>query len=47
MPASGLVTKDGRFVAETAGLYTLTASSGVFSDQKTIKVVPRSVGKKC
>ena len=45
LPASGLVTEDGRFVAETAGLYTLTASSGVFSDQKTIKVVPRSVGK--
>ncbi len=45
LPASGLVTEDGRFVAETAGLYTITATSGVFSDQKTIKVVPRSIVK--
>ncbi|MAQ74240.1 MAG: hypothetical protein CMG22_03250 [Candidatus Marinimicrobia bacterium] len=45
LPASGLVTEDGRFVAETAGLYTITASSGVFSDQKTLRVVPRAVEK--
>ena len=46
LPASGLVTDDGRFVAETAGLYTLTASSGGYSAQKTIKVVERDVKQK-
>ena len=45
LPAAGLVTDDGRFVAETAGLYTLIASSGGYSAQKTIKVVPRDVKK--
>ena len=45
LPASGLVTEDGRFVAETAGLYTLIASSNGYSAQKTIKVVPRDVKK--
>ena len=46
LPAAGLVTDDGRFIAETAGLYTLIASSGGYSAQKTIKVVPRNVQKK-
>ena len=46
LPAAGLVTDDGRFVAETAGIYTLIASSGGYSAQKTIKVVPRNVQKK-
>ena len=46
LPASGLVADDGRFVAETAGIYTLIASSGGYSAQKTIKVVPRNVQKK-
>ena len=45
MPASGLITDDGRFVAETAGFYAITASSGAYSDQKTVKVVPRAVEK--
>ena len=45
LPASGLITDDGRFVAETAGFYTITASSGAYSDQKTVKVVPRAVEK--
>ena len=45
LPAAGLVTDDGRFVAETAGLYTVIASSGGYSAQKTIKVVPRDVKK--
>ena len=45
LPASGLVADDGRFVAETAGIYTLIASSGGYSAQKTIKVVPRDVKK--
>ncbi|MGY8786920.1 MAG: LVIVD repeat-containing protein [Fidelibacterota bacterium] len=46
LPAAGLVTDDGRFVAETAGMYTLIASSGGYSAQKTIKVIPREVRKK-
>ncbi len=45
LPAAGLVTEDGRFVAETAGLYTLIASSNGYSAQKTIKVIPRDVKK--
>ena len=45
LPAAGLVTDDGRFVAETAGIYTLIASSNGYSAQKTIKVVPRDVNK--
>jgi len=43
LPAAGLVTADGRFVAETAGIYTVTAFSGGYSDQKTVRVVPRDV----
>ena len=46
LPASAQVTSDGRFVAETAGMYTVSASAGGYSAQKTIKVVPRDVGKK-
>ena len=45
LPAAGLITDDGRFVAETAGLYTLIASSNGYSAQKTIKVVQRDVKK--
>jgi len=43
LPAAGLVTEDGRFVAETAGIYTVTAFSGGYSDQKTVRVVPRDI----
>ena len=32
-------------MAETAGLYTIIASSGIYSDQKTLRVVPRNVKK--
>ena len=46
LPASGLVTDDGRFVAETEGLYTIIASSGGYSSQQTVKVLPRGVEKK-
>ena len=45
LPASGLITADGRFVAETAGVYTIVATSGTYSSQKSIKVVPRNVQK--
>ena len=46
LPASGQMSQDGRFVAETSGLYTIYASSGGYSAQKTIKVVPREVTRK-
>ena len=46
LPASAQITADGRFVAETAGMYTVSASAGGYSAQKTIKVVNREVNKK-
>ena len=46
LPASAQITSDGRFVAETAGMYTVSASAGGYSAQKTIKVVNRQVNKK-
>ena len=45
LPASGQMSQDGRFVAETSGLYTIYASSGGYSAQKAIKIVPRDVKK--
>ena len=44
-PASAQITLDGRFVAETAGMYTIYASSNGLIVNKTIKVVNRNVGK--
>ena len=46
LPASGLITQNGKFVAETAGIYTLTAQSSGFSASKKVKVVPRNVRKR-
>ena len=43
LPASAQITDKGKFVAETAGIYTVTAFSGGYSDQKTVRVVPRNV----
>jgi hypothetical protein len=43
--ASGLVTDDGRFVAETVGLYTISASFGGVFTSKVIKVVARDIQK--
>jgi hypothetical protein len=34
LPASAQITADGRFVAETAGMYTVSASAGGYSAQK-------------
>ena len=45
-PASGLITQDGKFVAETPGIYTLTAQSSGFSASKKVKAVPRNVRKR-
>lgn len=44
--ASGLIKQDGRFVADKAGIYTVTASCGVASAQKTLRIVPRNVSRK-
>ena len=46
LPASGLITQNGKFVAETPGIYTLTAQSSGFSASKKVKVVPRNVSKR-
>lgn len=44
--ASGLIKQDGRFVADEAGIYTVTAAAGVASASKTLKIVPRDVQRK-
>ena len=44
LPSSAQVTSDGRFVAETAGIYTVSASVNGFTKSQKIKVVPRDVG---
>ncbi len=46
LPAAGQITPDGRFVAETAGVYTIYASSGGFAVSKTIKISRRDVRQK-
>lgn len=46
LPASGQISGDGRFVAETAGLYTIRASSGGFTVSQAIKIVPRNIRKR-
>lgn len=44
--ASGLIKQDGRFVADEAGLYTITASSGQYVARKSVNVVKRDVKRK-
>ena len=44
--ASGLIKNDGRFVADEAGIYTITATSGPFAARKTVKILPRNVKRK-
>jgi hypothetical protein len=46
LPASALINKDGKFVAETPGIFTVIAQSGGYSATKTIEVVQRNVKKK-
>lgn len=41
-PSSGLITADGRFVADLPGEYTLLATSGTLSDRRTVIVEPRA-----
>ena len=45
LPAAGLINSSGKFVADTPGLFTVTAQSGGFIARKTIKVVPRNIKK--
>lgn len=44
--ASGMIQEDGRFVADVPGIYTVTATFGGISSQKTIKAIPRNVTEK-
>ena len=44
LPPSAQITDDGRFVAETAGMYTVSASTNGLTSSQTIEVVPREVG---
>ena len=45
LPASAQIMSDGRFVAETKGIYSIKVSSNGYNAQKTIKVGPRNVAK--
>ena len=42
LPASAQITADGRFVAETAGMYTVSASTNGFIKSETINSQPCS-----
>ncbi len=41
--ATGQIEQDGRFVAETPGLYTVLASSGPYVDRVTVNITPRNM----
>ena len=43
LPANAQVTQVGKFVAETAGIYTVRATTGGFTASKSVKVVPRNI----
>ena len=44
--ASGLIKQDGRFVADEAGMYTVTASCGTAAASETLKISARDVARK-
>ncbi|MDN5210653.1 hypothetical protein QQ020_01300 [Fulvivirgaceae bacterium BMA12] len=44
--ASGLIRQDGRFVADEAGLYTITASAGGYATRKAVEIEKRNVKRK-
>ena len=46
LPASAQITDKGKFVAETAGMYTITVQTNGLSVKKHIKVIPRNVRKR-
>lgn len=43
-PAGATIAQDGRFVAETPGLYTIVASTGTASASVNVRIEPRDVG---
>lgn len=43
--SSGLITEDGRFVADLAGEYTVLASAGGVATSETVSISPRNVRK--
>ena len=45
LPASGLVTPEGRFVAENPGEYTIYATSSGFTSSLKVKIEPRNIQK--
>lgn len=42
-PGSGLITEDGRFVADTPGEYTIVATSGNHTATTTVAITPRDI----
>lgn len=46
LPASGMLTPEGKFVAETPGIYTITAQSSGYAARKIIEVEARNVRKR-
>lgn len=46
LPAAALINKEGKFVAETPGIFTVIAESGGFSARKSVEVVKRNVRRK-
>jgi hypothetical protein len=45
LPASGTITNQGKFVAETPGIYTITAQSSGYSAIAKVKVVQEMLRK--
>ncbi|MCH8287047.1 hypothetical protein IIB79_11070 [candidate division KSB1 bacterium] len=43
---AGEIRQDGRFVAETPGLYTITATSGAHSDRITVEIEARNLNQR-
>ena len=46
LPASGLVTPEGKFVAENPGEYTIFATSSGFTSSITVNIKPRNIQKR-
>ena len=45
-PASGLITPEGKFVAENPGEYTVYATSSGYTSSLTIKIKARNIQKR-
>ena len=46
LPASGVVTPNGKFVAENPGEYTIYATSSGYTSSLTVKIKPRNIQKR-